>query len=93
MNHPILKSLLQSPSERECEIIFPQEFSYLEIILRLTKVTHEGSMHMPPSIKITEILKTTPFVLHNSGETSPSINVRHKTTTKKPPVFPFAMTT
>ena len=82
-------SELQRQSERENELIF-----HIGIILRFTKVRHEGSMHMPPSINTKAILKTTPFGLLNSGETSPSINGKTlKDTQQTTKVFPFGMTT
>ena len=69
-------------------------FPYLKIILRLTKVRHEGSMHMPPLIHTKAILKTTPFGLLNSGETNPSIDGKiFKDTQQTTKVFPFGMTT
>ena len=49
---------------------------------------------MPPPINTKETHKTTPFVLFNSGETSPSFNGKTlkdiQQTTK---VFPFGMPT
>lgn len=49
---------------------------------------------MALSIHTKEILKTTPFGLLNSGERSPSINVKtSKDTQQATKVFPFGMST